>query len=266
MALRYPSENWDPGIQLNAGDIEIGAVELKNSTDDTRAVVGANGLYTDVRAIQAGVAKIGFATVNVAAGVAWAGFATVAVGSSATIYNVAGLAAGLSYIGSATVNNAAGSSWIGLVSTASVQGKAELVASTANIGFATVSLGAGVSWIGFVSTATINADANLKTLIAGEDQTNDVLKTEDQFSYATFTGNSTAAVKSATGFLHCVNIGAVSNPTITLWDNTVPSGTAIHVFEPGNLPGTYGFNVKFATGLSVAAAAGAAARLELSYR
>lgn len=31
-------------------DIEIGAVEIKNSTDDTRATVGANGLYTDVRA------------------------------------------------------------------------------------------------------------------------------------------------------------------------------------------------------------------------
>lgn len=35
---------------LNAGDIEIGAVEIKNSTDDTRATVGANGLYTEVRA------------------------------------------------------------------------------------------------------------------------------------------------------------------------------------------------------------------------
>ena len=34
---------------LEVGDIEIGAVEIKNSTDDTRATVGANGLYVDVR-------------------------------------------------------------------------------------------------------------------------------------------------------------------------------------------------------------------------
>lgn len=35
---------------LSAADIEIGAVEIKNATDDTRATVGANGLYVDVRA------------------------------------------------------------------------------------------------------------------------------------------------------------------------------------------------------------------------
>jgi hypothetical protein len=33
-----------------SGDVAIGAVEIKNSTDDTRATVGANGLYVDVRA------------------------------------------------------------------------------------------------------------------------------------------------------------------------------------------------------------------------
>lgn len=33
-----------------AADIEIGAVEIKNSVDDTRATVGANGLYVDVQA------------------------------------------------------------------------------------------------------------------------------------------------------------------------------------------------------------------------
>jgi hypothetical protein len=34
---------------LETGDIEIGAVEIKNATDDTRATVGANGLYVDPR-------------------------------------------------------------------------------------------------------------------------------------------------------------------------------------------------------------------------
>lgn len=36
-------------VNLETADIEIGAVEIKNSTDDTRATVGANGLYVDVR-------------------------------------------------------------------------------------------------------------------------------------------------------------------------------------------------------------------------
>lgn len=40
-------------------DIEIGAVEIKNATDDTRATVGANGLHVDVRSIAAGTNNIG---------------------------------------------------------------------------------------------------------------------------------------------------------------------------------------------------------------
>lgn len=38
-----------PNVTLVASDIEIGAVEIKNASDDTRATVGANGLYVDVR-------------------------------------------------------------------------------------------------------------------------------------------------------------------------------------------------------------------------
>ena len=40
-------------VTLETGDLQIGAVEVKNSTDDTRATVGANGLQVDVRAIVA---------------------------------------------------------------------------------------------------------------------------------------------------------------------------------------------------------------------
>jgi hypothetical protein len=38
---------------ISAGDIEIGAVEIKNSGDDTRATVGALGLYVDPRPLTA---------------------------------------------------------------------------------------------------------------------------------------------------------------------------------------------------------------------
>jgi hypothetical protein len=50
------------GVTINASDIEIGAVELKNGADDTRAVIGANGLEVNVKAmiaLPAGTNNIG---------------------------------------------------------------------------------------------------------------------------------------------------------------------------------------------------------------
>lgn len=38
---------------IEVGDVQIGAVEIKNSTDDTRATVGSNGLYVDVQSTKA---------------------------------------------------------------------------------------------------------------------------------------------------------------------------------------------------------------------
>lgn len=56
---------------IQTGDLEIGAVEIKNAGDDTRAPVGANGLYVEVRAasaLPAGTNTIGGAR---DAGAAW---------------------------------------------------------------------------------------------------------------------------------------------------------------------------------------------------
>lgn len=36
-------------VDLEVSDLQIGAIEIKNSTDDTRATVGANGLHVDVQ-------------------------------------------------------------------------------------------------------------------------------------------------------------------------------------------------------------------------
>lgn len=51
----------DPALaELTVGDVEIGAVEIKNGTDDTRAVVDATyGLAVDVKRIGAGTSIIG---------------------------------------------------------------------------------------------------------------------------------------------------------------------------------------------------------------
>jgi hypothetical protein len=52
------------GATINVGDIEIGAVELKDATTDTRAVIGANGVHVDVRNIQAGTNLIGKVSID----------------------------------------------------------------------------------------------------------------------------------------------------------------------------------------------------------
>ena len=47
-------------VILGAGDIELGAVEIKNATDDTRAVVDADGLEVHIdKALPAGTNNIG---------------------------------------------------------------------------------------------------------------------------------------------------------------------------------------------------------------
>jgi len=55
------------GVTISAGDIEIGAVELKDGTTDTRAVIGANGIEVDVKALPelpAGANNIGSVDVD----------------------------------------------------------------------------------------------------------------------------------------------------------------------------------------------------------
>lgn len=115
------------------------------------------------------------------------------------------------------------------------------------------------------STATVT----LGTQLAGEDITNDVLKAEQRFSYGTVTSATTVAVKASTGFLHTINIGMPSCPSIIVYDNSTPNGTIIHRFAAGAPVGTYTFDVTFSNGLTVDAIAGgggAAPFLSLSFR
>ena len=46
--IRDTLSGWSSGgLPITTGDIQIGAVEIKNATDDTRAVVGADGLVVN---------------------------------------------------------------------------------------------------------------------------------------------------------------------------------------------------------------------------
>ena len=101
-----PSDQWLKPETLELGDIAIGAVEIKNSGDDTRAVVGANGLYVDLRNIASNV------TLNPSPN--FIGLVTVVQASPVT------LAASSNYIGLATVIPAVPTSIVhGMVSSAS---------------------------------------------------------------------------------------------------------------------------------------------------
>ena len=73
-----------PNVTLTAGDVEIGAVEIKNSADDTRATVGANGLYVDVRA-QAAL-PAGTNTIGAVSGLGYSSQPTVTRPADTTAY------------------------------------------------------------------------------------------------------------------------------------------------------------------------------------
>jgi hypothetical protein len=110
---------------------------------------------------------------------------------------------------------------------------------------------------------------SLSTLIAGEDQTNDVLKVEQQFTYKNLAANANTSVKSTPGFLHALvinKIGASSN-TITVYDGTDATGTVIATID-STIAGapTRIFDVSFTTGLYVAIATGTAPDITISYR
>jgi hypothetical protein len=112
-----------------------------------------------------------------------------------------------------------------------------------------------------------NQRVTLGTLIAGEDLTVGVLKTEQRFSYATINSATTTTVKSAAGFLHTITIAGGTAGAITIYDNTAGSGTTIiPAFTPGSVsaPVTLTLDVAFSTGLTIVTAA--ATVISLSYR
>jgi len=112
-----------------------------------------------------------------------------------------------------------------------------------------------------------NQKQTLATLIAGEDLTNNVLKTEQRFSYAAISTATTTTVKSGAGFVHTITIAGGTLGAITVYDNTAGSGTAIiPTFTPtATLPcPTIILDETFSTGLTIVTAA--ATIINVSYR
>lgn len=120
-----------------------------------------------------------------------------------------------------------------------------------------VALAADGDYMPSIYDGSGNMWVSLGTKIAGEDQTNDVLKAEQQFTYTNITTQTTTTIKSGAGYLNGFVINTpVASAVWTIYDNTAGSGTKIGtVTLPGTLlssgPITVFYHAKFVTGLTV---------------
>lgn len=113
---------------------------------------------------------------------------------------------------------------------------------------------------------------SLGTTIAGEDLTNDVMKTEGRFSYKAVTA-ADAQVKAGAGYLHTVtfscNDAAPTAGSIIIYDSLTETGTQIfnHTFTTTPfVPFTLTFDCVFATGLFLGFTTTADVNVSVSYR
>lgn len=120
-------------------------------------------------------------------------------------------------------------------------------------------------------SATNSTKVSLATTIAGEDITNDVLKTEQRFNYSLKTAD--AQVKSGAGFLHTVtfscNDAAPTAGSIIIYDSLIEANTQIfnHTFTTTPfLPVTIVLDVAFTTGLYIGFTTTADVNVTVSYR
>jgi len=105
------------------------------------------------------------------------------------------------------------------------------------------------------------------TLIAGEDLTADRLKVELKGNPFQLTASATIGIaKSTSGVLLGFNVGQVSAPTLTIYDNASgASGTILALIEPG-ARGSYVLNESFNVGCTAHLTAGNAPAIVLSVR
>ena len=108
-------------------------------------------------------------------------------------------------------------------------------------------------------------------LLAGEDLTNDVLKTEQRFSYLNIVaGQATTVVKASAGFLHAIifNNPAASTNTTNVYDHASGAGTIIATPLATAVvsPVTVLFDCSFSTGLTIITATANGANMTVIYR
>lgn len=116
---------------------------------------------------------------------------------------------------------------------------------------------------GFRADSTANILSSLGTRIAGEDLTNDVLKSRYSGSFTYISTATTTVCKSGAGHLGKITVQGGTAGTIIGYDNTAASGTALFSFDSTNALATYTFDVVFGTGLTIVTSA--ATKLTVSW-
>lgn len=74
------------------------------------------------------------------------------------------------------------------------------------------------------------------------------------YSSTYISGATTTTVKSGRGVLRKIVITEAAAGAITVYDNTSGSGTIIAAFKASVVEGTYEFNTRFQTGLTIVTA------------
>jgi hypothetical protein len=103
----------------------------------------------------------------------------------------------------------------------------------------------------------------IKNLLSGEDALLGRLWGGWRGKGAYIATATTTLVKTGAGVLHTITIGETAAGAITIYDNTVGSGTIIAVLKSNIVEGTFVFDREFTAGLTIVTAA--ASKLHVSY-
>lgn len=252
MGLNNPAGS----VTINTGDIEIGAVEVKDATTDTRAVVDASfGLAVDVkRSVAIDTELPAAALLANAATIPTAPIVGAALmGSNATTLDL--LRTALANGGS---NNGVGDLAVSnhLYSSSGVY-YPEPVAKGVSDGSdgVNVPVTALMGWLG----------ATLQRLQVDSVKN---LKVTTEYTLLNLVANATSnAIKTGAGVLHAITINTkgITN-TATVYDALTATGTKIATIDTTLGQATLIFDGIFATGLTIVIAGGTPADITVTYR
>lgn len=108
---------------------------------------------------------------------------------------------------------------------------------------------------------------DLGSLLAGEDQANNLIVVEERYQAVEISTNTTTVVKGSAGFLQAVVINTPgTTETITIYNNTGASAPRIAQITPGSQPQTLFFGCVMGTGITVVTAGTTAGSYTVIYR
>jgi hypothetical protein len=250
-------------LTLTAGDLEIGQVELKDSDSTAQAnIKAANTARTT------GTVVVATQNIDAAGNVIGIDAANTARTTGTKVLPVQQVSAAGAVDTLTTVTTVGTLTGGGVAANAADSGNPVKIGGKYTAAGVTLDDGDRGD-IALDSKSNLNS--NLNTLISGEDQTNDVMKSEQQFSYSYLTADG--QVKASAGFLHTITISptdaAATAGTIIIYDNTAESGTIVFSYTvpaAALVPVTLTFDIKMLTGIYVGFTTTADVGVTVSYR